>query len=174
MNSTGKKSRLHAKAPRIALMCGVCLAGTNLFAQEALNESFEVDRGRRARKDAIDRNLYNLKAGPVLMRFDALMGFEFNDNPELLDHPHQVDFAFRPELDMGALWALNARNALSLNLGVGYVKYINNTDLDHVLIAPSSEIALDIFTGDVAINVHERVSQSQDPVRDPTVSGTGD
>ncbi len=144
------------------------------MAQEALNEFAEVDRGRLARKQAIDRNLYNLKAGPVLMRFDALMGFEFNDNPQLEEHPREVDFAFRPELDMAALWALSARNALSLNLGVGYVKYVNNTDLDHVLIAPRSEIALDIYTGDFAINVHERVSQTQDPVRDPTVSGTGD
>jgi len=151
-----------------------CLAGTPTFAQEALNEAQAVDRGRALRKQAIDRNLYNLKAGPVLMRFDALMGFEFNDNPQLVDESPEDDFAFRPELNVGALWALSSRNALSLNLGLGYVKYINNTDLDHVVVAPSSEIALDIYTGDVVINIHERVSHSQDPVSDPTVSGTGD
>lgn len=174
MNSTSNQPWLRAAAPRFVLTCGVCLAGSQLVAQEALDEYAQVDRGRRTRKEAIDRNLYNLKAGPVLMRFDALMGFEFNDNPELVEHPREVDFAFRPELDVAALWALNARNALSLNLGLGYVKYVNHTDLDHLLIAPTSEIALDIYTGDVVINVHERVSQSQDPVRDPTVSGTGD
>jgi hypothetical protein len=160
--------------PRAVVVCSVCVAGANLFAQEALNEYAEVDRSRRARKEAIDRQLYNLKAGPILMRFDALMGFEFNDNPQLEEHPQEVDFAFHPEIDMAALWALNARNALALNLGVGYIKYVNNTDLDHVIITPSTELALDIYTGDVTINLHERVSQTQNPVSDPTVSGTGD
>jgi hypothetical protein len=174
MNSICNQPRQRGATSRAALISGACLVGAQLVAQEALNESFEVDRSRRARKEAIDRNLYNLKAGPVLLRFDALMGFEVNDNPQLEEHPDEVDFAFRPELDMAALWALNARNALSFNLGVGYVKYIHNTDLDHLVIAPTSEIALDIYTGDFVINVHERVSHSQDPVRDPTVSGTGD
>src|ERR1051325_10224377 len=174
MNNHRVVPRSCGNIPRAAVVCGICLAGAIALAQEAINESVEVDRGRRLRKQAIDRNAYNLKAGPVLMRFDALMGFEFTDNPQLEEHPRTVDFAFHPELDMGALWALNARNALALNLGVGYVKYIKNTDLDHLIIAPSSELSLDIYTGDVAINLHERVSQTQNPVNDPTVSGTGD
>ncbi len=174
MNSICNQLRRRVVILRAVLAGSFFLIGARLVAQEALNESFEVDRSRRARKDAIDRNLYNLKAGPVLLRFDALMGFEFNDNPQLEEHPREVDFAFRPEMDMAALWALNARNALSFNLGLGYVKYVNNTDLDHLIVAPNSEIALDIYTGDFVINVHERVSHSQDPVSDPTVSGTGD
>jgi hypothetical protein len=147
---------------------------THALAQEALGEATQVDRARKARKEAVDRNLYNYKAGPVTMRFDALMGFEFNDNPNLIDKPKEVDFAFHPELDIGAQWPISQFNALSLDLGIGYVKYVNNTDLDHVIIAPNSEIAIDILTGDFTINVHERVSYTQDPVGDPSVSGTGD
>ncbi len=174
MDSICNQLRCRFATWRVVLAGGFLAFGTHLIAQEALEESFEVDRSRRARKEAIDRNLYNLKAGPVLLRFDALMGFEINDNPHLLDDPEEVDFAFRPQLDTAALWALNARNALSFNLGLGYVKYIHNTDLDHLIIAPNSEIAIDIYTGDFVINVHERVSHSQDPASDPTVSGTGD
>jgi hypothetical protein len=158
-----------------AILIGiVCVAAWKALAQEAINEGAEVEENRRARQKAIDRNLYNLKAGPVLMRFDAVMGFEFTDNPNLVEHPDEVDFAFRPELDIATLWALNSQNALALNLGVGYVKYVNNTELDHVLITPSSELALDIKTGDFTINLHERVSYTQNPINDPTVSGTGD
>ncbi len=159
---------------RALFTCGICLAGVPVLGQEALDGAAAVEHGRALRKQAIDRNLYNLKAGPVLMRFDALMGFEFNDNPQLVEDPEEVDFAFRPELNIGALWALSSRNALSMNLGLGYVKYVNNTDLDTVVVAPSSEIALDIYTGDFVINVHERFSHTQNPVSDPTVSGTGD
>ncbi len=166
--------RRRVSAPRAAIICGLCLAAANVVAQEAINESAAVDRGRRARKEAIDRNLYNVKAGPVLMRFEALMGFEFTDNPHLEDNPNDVDFAFHPEVDIAAVWALNPRNALSLNLGVGYIKYVNNTDLDHVIVAPSSELSFDVYAGDVAINLHERVSYTQNPFSDPTVSGTGD
>ncbi|HWN94483.1 MAG TPA: hypothetical protein VNT99_05590, partial [Methylomirabilota bacterium] len=50
----------------------------------------------------------------------------------------------------------------------------NNTDLDHVIVAPSSELAFDIYAGDFSINFHERVSYTQNPFSDPTVSGTGD
>ena len=174
MNSICTQSRCRIATWRVVLAGSFLAFGTHLIAQEALEESFAVDRSRRARKEAIDRNFYNLKAGPVLLRFDALMGFEINDNPQLLDDPEEVDFAFRPQLNTAALWALNARNALSFNLGLGYVKYIHNTELDHVIIAPNSEIAIEIYTGDFVINVHERVSHSQDPVSDPTVSGTGD
>lgn len=174
MNSTRNQPRLRAVAQRTAIVCGLCVAANELNAQEALNESFEVDRSRKSRKEAIDRQLYNLKAGPVLMRFDALMGFEFNDNPNLEDDPDEVDFAFRPMVNTAVLWALDARNALSFNLGLGYVKYINNTELDHLVIAPSSELALDIYTGDFVINIHERIAHTQNPVNDPTVSGTGD
>ena len=174
MNNQRIQLRHAVGAPQAVIICSICLAGAAAFAQEALNESVAVDRGRRARKEAIDRNLYNLKAGPVLARFDALMGFEFNDNPQLEEHPDQVDFAFHPEVDLAALWVLNPHNALALNLGLGYIKYIHNTDLDQLIVAPSSELAFDILTGDFTINVHERVSYTQNPFSDPSVSGTGD
>lgn len=176
MNNLHLRSRRHAVVSHkfIAGAGAVCLLGASAMAQEAIEQSEIVDQGRAARKAAIDRNLYPLKAGPVLMRYEASMGVEFNDNPNLLDDPDEVDFAFHPQVDIATLWALNPRNALSLNLGLGYMKYINHTELDHLIIAPSSELALDIYTGDFAINLHERVSYTQNPVNDPTVSGTGD
>jgi hypothetical protein len=174
MNSQKIRAQRRTALARQSIVYGICLAGASALAQDAVEQSDAVDQSRRARKQAIDRNLYNLKAGPVLMRFEALMGFEFNDNPQLVEDPKEIDFAFHPELDVAALWALNSRNALSFNLGLGYIKYINNTDLDRLIIAPSSEIALDIYTGDFTINVHDRISYSQNPISDPTVSGTGD
>src|SRR5687768_3751469 len=173
MNNRPIKSRCRINVPCAAILGGVCLASASGFAQEAINESVQVDENREARQDAIDRKLYNLKAGPVMMRFNAMMGFELNDNPHLLEDPAEIDFAFHPQLDIAALWALNARNALALNLGLGYMKYVHNTDLDHFIIAPNSELAFDILTGDFTINFHERISHQQNPVSDPTVSGTG-
>jgi len=173
MNHQVIRSPRRVAISRATILAGVCLAGTSALAQEAVEHYEAVDQSRRARKQAIDRNLYNLKAGPVLMRFDALMGFEFNDNPHLQDDPPEVDFAFHPELDLAALWALNPRNALAFNLGLGYMKYVNNDELDRVVIAPSTELSFDIYARDVAINLHERVSYTQNPISDPTVSGTG-
>src|SRR5688572_20405990 len=112
MNSKTIRSRGRAM-PRAAVLCGICFAGINALGQEAVEQYEVVDESRRARKQAIDRNLYNLKAGPALMRFDALMGFEFNDNPHLLENSPEVDFAFHPQIDVAALWALNPRNAFS-------------------------------------------------------------
>src|SRR5205085_8911426 len=89
MNSICNQPRLGIALSRAVFVWSAFLSAP-LIAQEALNESTEVDRGRRARKEAIDRNLYNLKAGPILLRFDALMGFEINDNPQLVEHPREV------------------------------------------------------------------------------------
>lgn len=152
----------------------VALDGTQIFAQEALAESVVVERSRKARKEAIDQNQYRFKAGPVLMRLDAIMGFEFNDNPNLLEDGDDADFAFYPQLELATLWPINKLNALSFNLGVGYRKYIDHTELDQLVITPNSELSVDIYTGDFIINVHERVSYTQNPVQDPSVSGTGD
>jgi hypothetical protein len=174
MNNLHTCRRRRAVISRTIFCSAACFLGASALAQEAIEQSQLVDQGRRARKAAIDRDLYPLKAGPVLMRYEASMGVEFNDNPNLLDEPDEVDFAFHPQVDIATLWTLNPRNALSLNLGLGYMKYINHTELDHVIIAPSSELALDIYTGDFAINLHERASYTQNPVNDPTVSGTGD
>src|SRR6476620_8805703 len=104
------RARRRMAIARHSIVYGVCLAGASALAQDAVEQPDAVDPSRKTRKQAIDRNLYNVKAGPVLMRFDALMGFEFNDNPQLVEHPKEVDFAFHPEIDMGAVWALNSRN----------------------------------------------------------------
>src|SRR5688500_8878659 len=139
MNNRSINSRRgRVNVPCAAIIGSVCLTGANAFAQEAINALAAVVEGRRARKEAIDRNLYNRKAGPVLLRFEGLMGFEVNDNPHLVEEPPEVDYAFHPQLDVAALWALHARNALALNLGIGYVKYVHNTELDHLLITPST------------------------------------
>ena len=56
MKNRSTKSRYtRAEVSRAALIGSVCLAGANVLAQEAINESAQVDAGRRLRKQAIDR-----------------------------------------------------------------------------------------------------------------------
>lgn len=166
----------HSLCRRMQLVGVALLAldASKVLAQEALGEAVQVERSRKARKEAVDRNLYSYKVGPTMMRFEALMGFEFSDNPELQEHPGSVDLAFHPELDIATLWPVNQHNAFAFDFGIGYMKYIDHTDLDHLIISPNSELSYDISVKDVTINIHERVSYTQNPVTDPSVSGTGD
>ena len=65
-------------------------------------------------------------------------------------------------------------NTLAFNFGIGYIKYLDHPQLDQLIIAPSSALSFDFHVADLAINLHERISQSQNSTTDPTVSGSGD
>src|SRR5207249_4301058 len=53
------------------------------FGQEELRSSLAGEKVAEARKRDIENQLYNIKAGPVNLLFDAGLGIELNDNINL-------------------------------------------------------------------------------------------
>jgi len=66
------------------------------------------------------------------------------------------------------------KNTLNFSIGVGYLKYLRRSELDHLYISPDSGLAFDIYVGDFTIDLHDRFSITESVAQSPTVSGTGD
>ena len=142
-----------------------------MLGQEALRESLAGSKSAEARELAIENQPYNIKAGPVSLLFDASLGIELNDNINLAETGRQDDVIFQPKLNIRAFWPVTQQNSLNFSLGVGYAKYLNNSQYDYPSIAPGSALSFDIFAGDFLINLHDRFSYIIDPLENGDLSG---
>ena len=158
---------------RSKLVIGVGVAACSLHArgQEALRESIIGENAALVRRERAAAENYNIKAGPVNLRFDSILDAEFNDNINVSDQFAQSDFIFRPHLNMRTLWQVTPQNALDLNIGVGYTKYISHPRYDRLLITPDSELEFDLSIKEYQISFHDRISYSQNVIDQGSVSG---
>lgn len=142
-------------------------------AQEALRASIAGQDAAEARKRALANQRFNLKLGPVSLRFSGNLSTEATDNIRSVEDNPQADLGIRAQLNTFALWRVTERNSLTLGLGLGYVKYLETTDYDSIYISPDTDLSFDIYVGDFLINLHDRFDYTQDVTSDPTISGTG-
>jgi hypothetical protein len=157
----------------IALLTSFCCAPSLLRAQDAVRPSLAGEAAAEARRQDIDRIPYNLMLGPVRFRLSATVGVEYNDNINFAEKDTEDDVIIRPNVDVDAIWPLTQLNTLHLDLGLGYAFYLDHSEnnTNAILIAPKSQIGLDVFVGDFRINVHDRMQLQQDPIQEPALSG---
>lgn len=141
--------------------------------QEALRASMAGQDAAEARKRALANQRFNLKLGPVSLRFSGEMATEATDNIRASEGNPQADLGIRAQLNTFALWRVTEKNSLTLGLGLGYVKYLETTEYDSFYISPDTDLSFDLYVDDFLINFHDRFDYSQDVTSDPTVSGTG-
>ncbi len=156
----------------VGLLCGPSI----LRAQDAVRPSLAGEAAAEARRQDIDRIPYNLMMGPVRLRVSATVGVEYNDNINFAEVNTQDDVIIRPNVDIDAIWPVTQLNTLRLDLGLGYAFYLDHSEdnTNGILIAPKSQIALDIFVGDFRINLHDRMLLQQDPIQQPALSNVAD
>ncbi len=119
---------------------------------------------------------YNMRIGAVDFAFGIGLGVEFNDNIRLAPSgEEQSDIILRPFADLSAMWRVTELNTLNLNLGVGYSKYLDNSDLDSggLLVTPNSSISFQFFVGDFRITLSDTFSYQEDTTTTPELSDTG-
>lgn len=120
-----------------------------------------------------DPNYYNLKAGPVDLRFQSGLGISASDNVNYTETNRISDLFFDPGLKLRAFWPVTIDNSLYFNTGLSYRAYLKNSNLDHLAVNPDSNLSFQMYVSDVSINFHDRFSASDDLSQAPTVSGTG-
>jgi len=116
---------------------------------------------------------YNLKLGPTAWNFSAGLGLEYNDNVNYTQNHPEGDFIFLPQINTRLLWPVSDQNSINLALGVGYSAYVQHSELSRYFITPDSGLSFDLYVGDFWINLHDRVSITENSYQDPTVAGTG-
>lgn len=144
-----------------------------VHGQEALRASLAGEAASRARKISDTQRPYNVKAGPISVRFGAGLGFEYNDNIAVNSTGAQEDFIIRPSASMAASWPVTEYNQINFSASFGYQKYINNPQFDtfYIQASPDTGLSFDVFIGDVRINLHDRFSYQQNPLGQGSLSG---
>jgi hypothetical protein len=159
---------------RIGPLCLIALLGAASlgYSQDAVRPSLAGEASSEARQQDVSRIPYNLLLGPVRFRVSATVGAEYNDNVNYADVGKQEDWIFTPSVNFDAIWPITQLNTLRLDLGISYALYVDHSNYDTrgILIAPNSQLAFDIFVGDFRINIHDRMSEQQDPVAEGALS----
>jgi hypothetical protein len=140
--------------------------------QDAVRPSLAGESASEARQQDISRIPYNLLLGPVRFRVSATVGVEYNDNVNYADVGAQADWIITPNINVDAIWPITQLNTLRLDFGLSYAVYADHSNYNTrgILIAPNSQVAFDIFVGDVRINIHDRMLAQQDPISEPALS----
>jgi Putative beta-barrel porin 2 len=151
-------------------------AGLSLRAQDAVRPSLAGEESAEARRQDIEHIPYNLMTGPIRYRISATFGVEYNDNINLSDNNAESDLIIHPQVNIDAIWPVTQINTLRLDIGLGYAFYLDHSsqDTNGILLSPGSQIAFDIFVGDVRINFHDRFSLQQDPIDELQISNVVD
>jgi hypothetical protein len=154
------------KLPILIALLSVTMAAP-LIAQELPRPSM----AREDEKNTLPTD-YNMKVGPVLLNFTGSVEGDYNDNIGLTNSGAKSDFLITPEVGIQAQWPVTETNTLNLSTSLGYTKYLIHPqfDTDHILVAPDSRLAFDIYTGDFKINIHDAFSYQQDPVDDAALT----
>ena len=113
---------------------------------------------------------YNLLWGPVAWRFSSGMGFDYDDNVRQ-SQKGEGDLIIRPNLNTQMHWPVTQKNSLDVSLGAGYSLYATHSELNRLYVTPGSGLSFNIYVGDCMINLHDRVSVTENAYQNPTVSG---
>lgn len=143
-------------------------------SQEALQNLKNLDSGREQRRQQMAAADYAYKQGDFRLFATPSLGLDWNDNVRTSEHNKESDVILRPMLQLGVSYPLTQVNLLTVNLGVGYDKYIDNDDLSTWRINSGSELSFDIFVKDFTINLHDRISYQIDSSQEAAVANTAD
>lgn len=111
--------------------------------------------------------------GPARLTIGAGYSCQFNDNVWNAATDRQWDFINTPMLNFGLYLPITDASPLQFSMGVGYMFYSRNTQLNRLTLTPSSALAWTIPIKDVSLTFYDNMSYTADPLQEPGLSGTG-
>ena len=155
----------------LATVGWLALAGL-VHGQEALRFSMAGDLAAATQQQANSSlGYYNLLLGPTAWRFASGLGLEYNDNVRLQDNG-ESDLIIRPSVNTQMHWPLTLKNSLDVVAGTPAIRNICNTpDLSQFFINPGSGLSFNVYAGDFKINLHDRISITEQAYENAGASG---
>ena len=120
-----------------------------------------------------DEDDYNLRIGPVDITVGIGLTVEYNDNITLApDELKESDFILTPWIDLDAIWRVSDLNEVHFSLGIGYHKYLENSEYDTkgIILTPTSALAFIFYIGDFRFTLSDSFSYQEDPYELVTLS----
>ncbi|MBK1858900.1 hypothetical protein [Cerasicoccus arenae] len=108
----------------------------------------------------------NFKLGGFLFDLAATLEVIYDDNINYAEYNPRWDIIIQPGISLNGRYQVSELNTLSVNVGIGYSKYLRTPELDSINnflnINPDTEIAFTIFIDDVTIEFYDRLAYSVD------------
>jgi hypothetical protein len=141
-------------------------------SQEALRMSLAGDVAAASQRQAESTiGYYNLLTGPVAWRFSSGLGLDYDDNVNLQSQIKEGDFIVRPSLNAQVHLPVTQKNSLDVSLGAGYSLYATHSELNQLYVNPGSGLSFNIYAGDCVINLHDRISVTENSYQNPVAGG---
>jgi len=156
---------------RAALACGPLLAPLAAEAQDALRNTLQGEQWLAQRQRWLEQHPYNLRWGDWRLSAEATLDVSFDSNVNLAENDPEADVILRPGARLFSVLPITERNALTFDVGLGYLAYLDHSEFNRLTIEPGSVLSLDAFLGDWRVNVHNRFSYLDDPLETGPVSG---
>lgn len=115
-----------------------------------------------------------LRIGPFGGTVTGSAGVGFNDNYNVTESNKISDFYTFQELDFDLSWVMTRLNRIDFRMGAQLEQdFLSNGHSGlHLSIAPESNLQFQFQVADVRFQLFDRVSYANDPISDPTISGT--
>jgi hypothetical protein len=143
-------------------------------AQEALQNSLAGETAATSRNEQMQNPDYTYKNGDFRLLVEPSLSAQWNDNVNLSETNRMDDYIVTPSVEIDSSYRLTQRNVLSLDITVGYSRYLKEPGLSTLNLDSSSGTGLsfDIGFQDVTINLHDRISYVQDSAQNADVANT--
>lgn len=151
----------------------LALSGVPAAAQQALQYSQAAGAATRSSQSGD----YTFKNGDFQMLILPSVGIQWNDNINLSRTNTQDDYIVSPMLGINGNYQITERNALNVNVSVGYSRYLKRPNLSTFDLNSSSGtgVSFDVGIQDFTINLHDMISYAVDPAAaSGTVANTTD
>jgi len=105
---------------------------------------------------------YNIKLGPIPFRLSASLDIEYTDNSVRSNQEKLSDISLLPQINMTGFVRLAPSITLSLQTGIGYITYVNQSQPDRLLpiasaaINPETGLSFNVKIGKFLINFHDQ------------------
>ncbi|MEO7863163.1 MAG: hypothetical protein ABIU05_22545, partial [Nitrospirales bacterium] len=105
---------------------------------------------------------YNIKIAQIPLRLGASLDIDFTDNYGRTTNNREVELTILPRIDLSGSVKLASNITLSIGLGIGYIKYLNNSENDRLFptanatLNPETGVSLDLKIGKFLVSVYDR------------------
>jgi hypothetical protein len=141
-------------------------------AQEAVFRSLAGEASAQSLHLQLESIPYNLKVSDLRLLATPSLTASWNDNINASQIHREEDFILTPLLQMTGSYPLTQYNLFSLNVGVGYDKYVEHNQHSALRLTSDTGFLFDVLVKDFHINFHDRISYVRDSTQNPALSGS--
>ncbi len=156
-------------------LLAMVLLPKTLQAQAGLNNSLMGQSVAAARDAQMQSQDYTFKYGDFRTLITPSFAAQWNDNVRLTKTDMWDDYIMDPSVRIASSYPLTQRNILSLDVSVGYRRYLNHAELSTFDLNSSTGTGLsfDIGIKDFTFNFHDWFKYTQDASQNATVANSG-